>query len=138
MKNNYLIIGDDQYLREREETKIKESFLSPEEIDLNYSVYEAPQIDNILDSLNTVPFMGEKRVVLVKDAHQLSPEALQSIISYMEKPSPVNVLVLSSAGPLTDNKAYQKLSSLVKTIKADKPDPATVKKWIQAFFKNEG
>ncbi|MFQ5952583.1 MAG: DNA polymerase III subunit delta [Candidatus Omnitrophota bacterium] len=134
---NYLIIGDDEYLREREEIKIREKFLSTDQIDLNYSVYQPQETDNIMDSLNTVPFMGDRRVVLVKDAHQLSPEALGAIVSYMEKPDQANVLVLSAAGPLGDSKSYKKLSSLVETIKADKPDLATMKKWIKSFFKKE-
>ena len=137
MKNNYLIIGDDQYLRGREESKIKENFLSSEESYLNYSVFNSQEIDNIMDSLNTVPFMGDRRVVLVKDAHQLSQDSFETILSYAEKPMDSTVLVLSADSSLEGNKAYKKLSSLMETVRANAPDAATVKKWIRGFFKNE-
>jgi DNA polymerase-3 subunit delta len=134
---NYLIIGEDEYLRTREENRIREDSLSPEEIDLNYSVYRPSEINSIVDSLNTVPFMGEKRVVLVKDAHELSGEALGAIFSYLENPAGSNVLMLSAAGPVGDNESYRKLSSAMEVVKVDKPDPLTIKKWISSYFKKE-
>ncbi len=134
---NYLIIGDDEYLRAREEARIKEKFLPPEETDLNYSVYQPDQIDGIMDSVNTVPFMADKRVILVKDAHELSKESLEAILSYAESPLKTNVLILSADSSLEGNKLYRKLSTLVETVKMRKPDKATVKKWIRGFFKKE-
>jgi len=138
MNENYLIIGDDGYLRETEANKIKEKFLSPGEIDLNYSVYNFSDINGIMDALGTAPFLAKKRVVLVKEAHELSGEAADTILSYLEKPSKTSILVLSSANSLRNTKHYRKLSGLAKVIKADKPSPATIKKWIRAFFKKEG
>jgi DNA polymerase-3 subunit delta len=135
---NYLVIGDDEYLRTREEAKIKENFLSPDEVDLNYSVYRTDQIDDIMDSLNTSPFLAGKRVILVKDAHQFSEDALASVVSYLEKSAGENVLILSADISLKKSKTFRKLSSFMEMIKADKPDAATIKKWIRAFFKKEG
>ncbi|MGB2600189.1 MAG: DNA polymerase III subunit delta [Candidatus Omnitrophota bacterium] len=134
----YLIIGDDEYLRSREESKIKDNFLSPAEIDLNYSVYSPDDINGIMDSLNTTPFMADNRVVLVKDAHQLSQDSLGTILSYAEKPVETSVLVLSADSALEGNKLYRKLSSLIEKVEAGKPNEATVKKWIRGFFKKEG
>jgi DNA polymerase-3 subunit delta len=135
---NYLIIGDDEYLRTREETKIKEKFLTPDKVYLNYSVYRPDRFDDIMDSLNTSPFLADKRVILVKEAHQLSESALSSLISYLEKSTGENILILSADASLKKSKAFRKLSSFVETIKLDKPDAATIKKWIRTFFKKEG
>jgi DNA polymerase-3 subunit delta len=138
MAENYLIIGDDEYIRETEANKIKERFLSSGEIDLNYSVYGPADINGIMGSLGTMPFMAENRVVLVKKAHELSDKDAHVILSYLEKPLGTSILVLSSADSLKNAKYYRKLSGLVKVIRADKPDSATIRKWVRAFFKKEG
>ena len=135
---NYLIIGDDEYIRESEVKKIREKFLSSGEVDLNYSVYGSDDVGGIMGSVETLPFLAEKRVVLVKEAHELSGEAADAVLSYLEKPLETSILVLVSSNSLKKAKYYRKLSGLVKVVKADKPTPAIIKKWIRDFFKKEG
>lgn len=137
MSDNYLIIGDDKYIKESELKKIREKiFLTPEE-ELNYSVYSHEEIDEIMNSLETVPFLSEKRLVVLKDAEGITEKAMSTILSYLERPFKTSILVLLSDSSLRKKKSYTKISKLVKEIKADKPAPATVKSWIKSFFKKE-
>ncbi|NQT32821.1 MAG: DNA polymerase III subunit delta [Candidatus Omnitrophica bacterium] len=138
MSENYLIVGDDDHIREVETTKLKDKFLSPDEVELSYSVFTPENIDEISDSMGTLPFLSDKRVVVVKEAEALSGECTETIISYLEKPLETTVLVLSAAGSFKKSKAFRKLSALANVISADKPDPATIKNWIRTFFKKEG
>lgn len=137
MSNNYLIIGDDEHIKQTEANRIKEKFLSSGQISLNYSAYNPDNVNvsDIMNSLETMPFLAEKRVVLVSQAHDLSGDAQTAILSYLESPSKTSVLVLSSNGSFKKTKHYNKLSSLVEIVKADVPNLSTIKDWIRAFFK---
>ena len=137
MSNNYLIIGDDPYIREKEEIRLRDKFLSHSELDLNYSVFSSEEVSGIMDSLGTLPFLAERRVILVKDVHLISVESAASILTYLDKPTDTSVLVLSADSAFRKNKACNKISKLTEVVKADKPDALTVKKWIRAFFKKE-
>ena len=137
MSNNYLIIGDDPYIREKEEIRLRDKFLSSSELDLNYSVFSSEEVSGIMDSLGTLPFLADKRVILVKDVHLISVESAASILTYLEKPTDTSVLVLSADSAFRKNKSYNKISKLTDAVNADKPDALTVKKWIRAFFKKE-
>ncbi|RKY41164.1 MAG: DNA polymerase III subunit delta [Candidatus Makaraimicrobium thalassicum] len=138
MNENYLIIGDDDYLRETEENRIKERFFPSGGGDLDHSVCSPDDIDTIMDSLGTIPFLAGKRVVLVREAQGLFERFADTILSYLEKPSETSVLILSTAGSFGKSKYYRRLSGLVKIVKADKPAPSTIKSWVRAFFKKEG
>ncbi|MFC1548366.1 DNA polymerase III subunit delta [Candidatus Omnitrophota bacterium] len=138
MANNYLIIGDDEYIRESEVNKIKNKFLSSSETELNYSVHAPNDIDGIMDSLGTMPFIADKRVILVKDAEELSEESSNTISSYLENPTGTSVLIISSGGSFKKSKQYKKLSKLVSEIEADKPTPEKMKNWVRSYFKKEG
>lgn len=138
MNNNYLIIGDDTFLRDKETAKIKDKFLSSSEIDLNYSVHTPDDISGMMDSLGTMPFLAEKRVVVVKDAHELSEEALGAVAAYLAAPAATAVLVLAADGALKKTPAYTKLSGKLTEIAADKPREGTVRQWIRSFFTKEG
>ena len=137
MSENYLIIGNDKYIREREESKIKSKFLASDEIDLNCSICGPEDMDNVMDSLGTLPFLSNKRVVVLREAHGLSDASVETLLAYLEKPSETSILVLSSDTSFKKNKHYHRLSALVKEVGAEEPDEATIKSWISAFFKKE-
>jgi len=137
-KENYLIIGDDEYIRKAEADKIREKHLSSVEADLNYSVHRGEDIEGVMDSLGTLPFLAEKRVVLIKEDNGFSDKFAETMLTYLSRPADTSVLVLSSGGPFKKSKYYHKLACLVNVIKADKPAPVTIKGWIRAFFKKEG
>jgi len=138
MSENYLIVGDDGYIRDREIQKIISTFLSSEEEALNYSAHTPSDIDGAKAALNTLPFLSEKRVVLLKEVQDLSESSMEELIGYMEKPFDSSVLVVSAGTPFKKTGHYKKLSRLMKTVAADKPTPDTMKKWVRSFMKKQG
>jgi len=138
MRDNYLIIGDDEYIKEREAAGIKDKFLTSEETDLNYSAYSPDDIEGIMDSAETLPFLARKRVVVVKKAQELSEKSKEIILSYLENPSESCILILSADNSLKKSKTYSKFSSKMTIIKADSPGSGTIKSWIRTFYKKKG
>lgn len=137
MSNNYLIIGDDEYIRKRETDKIKKKFLPRSDTDLDYAVLTPDDIEEIINSLETIPFLSEKRVLIVKEAHELFDRFGDRILSYLENPMDTSILIMVSGSSLNKSKLYKKLVPLVNIIKADKPTPVTIRQWIRDFFKKE-
>ena len=138
MPDNYLIIGDDEYFRGKEISGIRDKYLSSGETELNYSSYGPDDLEGAMDSLGTMPFLADKRVVLVSGAEDLSEEGAATLIAYLEKPSPTSVLVLSGAASLSKSKFYKKLSALASVTRADTPKPFDLKKRVNSFFKKAG
>lgn len=52
----------------------------------------------ILGALDTPSLLGGRRLVLVRDAHELGKEQVEALVRYLESPSPSAVLVLVAAG----------------------------------------
>lgn len=137
MAENFLVVGDDRYLRDREEKKLRDKFLSAGEVDLNYSAGGAEDAERIMDSLGTVPFLADKRVVLVKDAQDLPETVISSIDAYLEKPMETSVLILSCDGSFTKTAAGRSLSKKMKTVTAEKLTPRKIRSGIIDFFKRD-
>lgn len=137
MSQNYLIIGDDDFIKEKEIQKIRSKYLSSGELELNYSIHDPDDGDGIMDSLGTMPFIADNRVVLVKDAQNLPDNLVETLASYLEDPMDSSVLIMSAAGGFTKKKGYKAISKMVDVIRAEKPDVATIKTWIHSFFKKE-
>ncbi|MFH1305889.1 MAG: DNA polymerase III subunit delta [Candidatus Omnitrophota bacterium] len=138
MSKNYLVLGDDEYIKRSEIDKIKKKFLSSGTENVNYSVHGSDDIEEAMISLGTVPFLSEQRVVFIRDIGSLPDRSMQSIFSYLENPSGSNVLVMSSGSSFKKTQHYRRLSDIVNLVAADKPDIPTIRKWIEGFFRKKG
>jgi DNA polymerase III subunit delta len=138
MAENFLVIGDDGYIREKEIARIKDSFLSATESELNYSVHFPDDIDGMMNAVGTMPFLADKRVVLVRDAEKLSDEGAESLLKYLESPSDTGVMIVTAGAAFKKTAKFRNMSKHAKLIKADRPDTSTMGGWIRGFMKKAG
>lgn len=78
---------------------LRQAVLGGEENDFNFDRLEAAKdgVDGILAAARTLPMLGDKRLVLVRDLHQLKADELKKLVPYVEDPSPRTCLVLLAA-----------------------------------------
>jgi DNA polymerase-3 subunit delta len=95
----YLLYGDEGYLIERVRAKIVNTLL-PQFRELNFTSYDADQArpSEVINACNTFPCMAQRRIVLVKGAHQYSQSDLRAFIPYLQSPSPTTSLVFIAEG----------------------------------------
>ena len=96
----YLFLGEEDFLKEEAVQKLKARFLDTSTGDLNYGVFYAKEkdfsINALLDSLNTMPFLSKKRLVVLKDADSLSAPNAKCVLSYLENPKETSIFVIES------------------------------------------
>jgi len=69
-KNAYLLWGEEAYLRDHYKSMIVKKVIDPDFVDFNYLEYTTKQPDNdeIADYITSYPFMGDKKIVYIKDS----------------------------------------------------------------------
>ena len=69
--------------------------LLPQCRELNFTPYDAGQArpSEVINACNTFPCMAQRRIVLVKGAHQYGKNDLRSFSPYLQSPSPTTSLV---------------------------------------------
>lgn len=99
----YFLYADDPYvLKEASRAAAKE--VPEDERDFSFHVFdldgveETPSLEQIVDVLNTVPFMGEKRMVVIENLQELPKKGMEPLENYIENPSPSAVLILLHKG----------------------------------------
>lgn len=82
----FLFIGKDDYLKEEAIKKIERSILNASSRELDYKVFDAKTSESrdILEHISTLPFMASKRLAVVKNFEELSPEDIARIIGYLK------------------------------------------------------
>lgn len=116
----YLLYGTQDYLIRLVKKNIVREALSDEERDFNFSSYDMLEvpIESALEDAETVPFMGEKRVVLIENPFFLTAEKAKTKVDqdlkrfeqYIEQPSPDTVLLIEAH--------YEKLDKRKKLVKS--------------------
>jgi len=114
----YLFLGEEDFLKEEEINKLKSEFLAGSTQALNYGVFYSKEknfnIREMLDALNTAPFLSKKRLVILKDADSLPAHAKGSVISYLENQRESTVFVIESPSPVIKGEFLLKASRLAQ------------------------
>jgi DNA polymerase-3 subunit delta len=91
----FLIAGDDPYLRGEALNEVL-SGVAAVSID---EFGPGDEVERILQALATSPMFEDRRVVVVRDAEQLSADAVRELTSYLSAPNEAALLVLVSEKP---------------------------------------
>ncbi|MEE8317384.1 MAG: DNA polymerase III subunit delta [Candidatus Omnitrophota bacterium] len=100
----YLFLGEEDFLKEEAVEKLKSGFLDPKTSDLNYSIFYGREknfeLSQMLDSLNTLPFLSKRRLCVLKDADSLHADGKRSILFYLRNPKQSSIFVIESPSPV--------------------------------------
>ncbi|GAB4408231.1 MAG: hypothetical protein OHK0032_03620 [Thermodesulfovibrionales bacterium] len=118
----YLLYADDPYLLK--EASIMASKTIPEqEKDFSFDLFdldsidETPPFEQILDVLNTIPFFGRGRIVVIENIQEIDRKDMGRLEGYLSNPSPYSVLMLLHRG--SPKKQFKEVANKVKTIPLD-------------------
>jgi DNA polymerase III subunit delta len=79
MSKIYYFEGDDLYKLHKAVQAVREKYLQPGQELLNYEVIEDSNVDQMINAISLVPFMGGNRVVYIKDPSFLKSEKKKNI-----------------------------------------------------------
>ena len=95
----YLLAGTEQFLKEEALARIKSAFLDKGSGDFNFNVFSADSAsaEKILECASTAPFLGRKRVVLVRRIEDFSTVDEKFILSYVRTPNRLTLFILETS-----------------------------------------
>ncbi len=113
----YAVSGDEDFLRRQARDAILDLVLGDAERDLALSVFAGDKLEfpTVRGELDTLPFVGPARVVVVENADPFVTNCRESLERYAANPSKVGVLVL-------ETKTFPETTKLAKAL----PDGAKI------------
>ncbi|MCX5687594.1 MAG: DNA polymerase III subunit delta [Candidatus Omnitrophica bacterium] len=139
---SYLFLGEEDFLKETELKKLKSRFLENATKDLNYNVFYAKDKDfklkEMLDILNTAPFMSPKRFVILKDADSLSDSDKESVLFYLKNPKDTSIFIIDSKAVKIKEGFILEASKLAKFVRSSKLTDSEISIWISRRVHSSG
>lgn len=104
----YLLHGEEDLLIDQALSSLLDRLVPPEERDLNLDVLRPDEITmpELITRLDTLPFFGRHRVVVVKDADGWKAPEQERLAAYLEKGAPPAALILVAQGVDRRRKLY--------------------------------
>ncbi|WP_282032974.1 DNA polymerase III subunit delta [Metabacillus indicus] len=150
LKPVYLLLGKESYLLQETLQLIIDAALEPSEMDFNLAQYDLSEtlLEAAIEDAETLPFLGERRVVILKNPAFLTSEKkkeklehrIEKLEEYVNSPAPYTILVIAAP--------YEKLDERKKITKALKKTAETVemngfsegdtKKWMNELAETHG
>lgn len=132
--NLFLMAGEDTFSLLQEVKRWKDAFVEKHgDTDLEELDGESCQIEQIIGSIATTPFLSEKRLVILKNfLSGRKAEEANLLIPALEKLSETTILVMAELkDPDKRTSIFKKLSSLATNRLFLKPKGALLNTWIQ-------
>ena len=110
-----LFEGEEEYLKQQALAALRQALLPPGMEELNENLLTAPETDEIQAAAETLPFMAEKRLVLVRDLPALAgrAEADEKLLAWLPQcPDTAVVLFYCTAKPDGRKKLYTTIKKL--------------------------
>lgn len=99
----YLVQGTDQYLMDQAH-QLFDKIIPEDERSMNFATYDLREqnLSNALDDARSMPFFGERRVVIIENTYILTGEQVKNkqehhpeeLLNYLQHPEPQTTLVL--------------------------------------------
>jgi DNA polymerase-3 subunit delta len=119
----YVIVSREKSLVDAECEKLLETLLEPQQRAtglFNADPAEVSAIE-VLDELRTLPFLTERRVVLIKGADKFVSENRELLEKYFDNPCPTGILILTVSNWSAQTKLAKKLPSVGKLLSVTQP-----------------
>lgn len=135
----YLLYGDEAYLRNQYRDKLISALVSSDDA-MNYSAYHGKDLPlgQIIDIAETMPFLAERRVILIEDSSLFgSKGGDEDFAEYLKQIPDTTCMIFSEENVDKRSKMYKTVNSEGYAALFDTPSPEVLSKWIQSILKAE-
>ncbi|MCL2564890.1 MAG: DNA polymerase III subunit delta [Defluviitaleaceae bacterium] len=142
LSNCYLFFGEEKYLINLYENKMKDFIASQGEASMNTDVFwEKESVSNILAALETMPFFSEYRLVIVKNSGLFAAgrkEDSQTMAAGLKDLPESSIILFIEDNVDKRNALYKTLAQVGQAIDFERPAESDLAAWIVREMKSQG
>lgn len=133
----YLLFGDESFLLEEAADSLVKLSLQDSLRDFNLNTYHGSDVDieALKDALQTLPMMAERRVIVLKDAHELKEKQWDQLLSMLEDPVESSTLICIAQKVDKRKKYYKAFLDHGVVTEFKRPFENQIPQWIMAIAK---
>lgn len=137
LKQIYLLYGEEAYLRRQYRDKLKTALVNGDDT-MNYNYYEGKAVDvgEIIDLAETLPFLADKRVIIIENSG-LFKHGGEQLAEYLKEPCETTFFVLVEPEIDKRSKLFKALTAKGRAVEFKAQDEGVLKRWILGTLNKE-
>lgn len=140
VKGVYLLEGVEENIKASALQQMRRAILPEGMEELNETILDAPDTAQIIAAAETMPFMADQRLVLVREHGALQRgEADEKLLSYLPRVPDTTVLVFLHNGKADSRKKlYKAIDKLDGVVSFQTLDDRELNEWVRQRFSKAG
>ncbi|MCL4078984.1 DNA polymerase III subunit delta [Coriobacteriia bacterium Es71-Z0120] len=140
LKPIYLIYGKDEFLLEAAVRRLRSMFEAADPSLMDVDVFDGKQVrgEEVVAAANTLPFMGSRRLVLVRNIDQMPASEHPPIVEYVANPAATTCLVLAGSGLAKNTRLYKALETAGALAEYAAPKRRELASWVAKAVSEKG
>ncbi len=140
LKPVYLIHGADEYLLDKAVDRLASRLAEVADLDYNLTLLGGDRTsgDEIVVAANQLPFMSDRRLVIVRDVDRLAADELAIVVDYATNPNPATTLVLVALKIARNTRIYKAVDALGGVAEYKAPAKRDYPKTVVEMFADHG
>lgn len=139
--NAYLLCGEERYLKQQYTEKLRQALAGDD--DMNLTRYEGKDVPvgEVIDLAETMPFLAERRVILLKDTGLytgLFKSGGDQLAEYLSAPNESTYFIFSESEVDKRCKLYKTVASKGHVAEFATQDENTLKRWVAQILGKSG
>ena len=136
----YLLMGEESYFIDELCNQLSTTILTPAEQAFNQIVVYGKDSDagQVVNLCRQMPMMGDKEVIIVKEAQHL--RQIEKLTHYTSKPQPSTILIICHKGKSIDKRSalYKQCCSAGEVFESMRPRDYEIGPWLTQFIQSKG
>ncbi len=136
----YFLFGEEPYLLNQSVERFKYAVLTEGAVDFNYSLFYASDADvtSVRDAAETLPMMAARRLVILKEAQELTDKEWAELEPLIEAPVDSTVFVILASRVDKRKKQIRLLLEKAECVEFKKPYENQIPSWINYIAQSLG
>lgn len=136
----YLLMGEEDLLIEQALAELLDTVIPPDERGLNLDVVRADEVPlpDVITRVDTLPFFGARRVVVVRDADRWNAADQERLAGYLDYGPPPSVLILVAAAVDRRRKLFAAVRKAGEVREFPRLKTYRLGSWVAMRAKQEG
>jgi DNA polymerase III subunit delta len=140
LKPVYLIHGPEELLLDQAVERLKQRLSALADLDFNLDVFDgdSAQPEDVVAAANTLPFMSERRLVILRKADRMTADGLGVLADYAADPNPETTLVLVASKIARNLRVFKAVDALGGVAEYKAPPKRDYARTVVTMFAEKG
>lgn len=135
-----LIHGEESFLVDREIRALEDECAISGADDMNRQLVDAAETApaDVINSARTLPFLGTRRLIIVRAVHKWTVEQWEKVTAYADAPNPSTCLALTTEKVDKRRAWWKAIKKTARIVDCPKPADAELGRWVRTMGQEAG